>query len=174
MFEKDESFSIVVKDQVTGVHAGCTDEESYAELSAFDDSPMDHSFRVSNKSGMTWNQDNNVLWRGNPMHMTEKQVIELSQPVSLQLTGIVLVWSRYANGSAKNDSWYYQFVPKWHAMNHGTEGVYTSIPLGNSSSDVCNKYLYVDDVYIRGHVDNTSIGAGYRNNSRVLRAILGV
>lgn len=171
----DKKFDITTEDQITGIHAITSKTNKTVEISVLDD-VMDHTLSLSLNEGIQWNQDNNVLWCGAPRFMTDTQEIQLSQPISNQLTGAVLVWSRYDNNKkvAKDDSWYYQFVPKWHVLNNGYTGVYVSMPNGITSAEVCNKYLYVDDTTITGHKSNVAKGTGYANNTRVLRAVLGV
>lgn len=165
----------VCDDQVTGIHCYATNGQSHVEISSFEESlPMDYTLTVSKDSGLTWNGENNILWAGTPIYLTDTQTIDLSTPISLQLTGVVLVWSRYANGVVKNDSWYYQFIPKWHVMHHEGDGVYITMPLNNKSSDVCNKYVYINDTSITGHANNSIKGSNYANNARVLRAVIGV
>ena len=52
-----------------------------------------------------------ILWSGT-YYMTENQTAELSEPVSKQPNGIVLVFSRYTNGAAQNTNFKTFFVPK--------------------------------------------------------------
>ena len=117
---------------------------------------------------------NMVLWNSTPVYLTDQQTINLDSNVSEQWSGIVLVWSRYANGQAQNDSWAYQYIPKWHTANRAGEGVYFSTPTSLTSNTMCNKYVYVYDTYLTGHASNSASGTGYANNTRVLRAVLGV
>ena len=116
----------------------------------------------------------NVLWTGTGYLMTADHRVHLNGSVENQVSGIVLVWSRYANKTVYNDCWSYQFIPKWHTLTHDDGGVYFSMPISNSAATVCNKYLYISNDLIRGHVDNDATGTGYSNNARVLRAVLGV
>lgn len=135
------------------------------------------SFLFNVGMGINYTGQNNVLWEPTSQsaspYLTDTQTITLSEAVSRQLTGIVLVWSRRASGTVYNDSWWYEFIPKWHAMNHGTQGIYMSTPTGFSAT-VCIKCVYVDDLEITGHASNSATGTGYANNTRVLRAVIGV
>lgn len=119
-------------------------------------------------------RDCKVLWSGSGYLMTADHTVNLNGTVGFQLSGIVLVWSRYSNQTVYNDSWAYQFVPKWHTLAHNDNGVYFSMPLSNTSATVCNKYLYINEDGIRGHASNNATGTGYNNAARVLRAVLGV
>ena len=124
-------------------------------------------------TGLTASAVAKVLWSG-ASYMSEGQSVDLTEAVSEQLNGVVLVWSRYANSTAHNDSWSYDFIPKWHTIYHDGGGVYCSMPTGTKTNTVCNKYVYVYDMSVEGHADNTATGTGYANNARVLRAVLGV
>lgn len=135
-----------------------------------------HDITIDNL-GILFSGANRVLWQPTSQsaspYLTDTQPITLSEAVSRQLTGIVLVWSRRASGTVYNDSWWYEYIPKWHAMNHGTQGIYMSTPTGFSAT-VCIKYVYIDDLEITGHASNSATGTGYANNTRVLRAVIGV
>lgn len=169
----NDAVGLYSTDGATGIAAKSDGVAGWARMTVYDGVATDCTLEVT-LDGFTWNGPNKVLWQGAPNYMGSGQSIALSEPVSLQLTGIVLVWSRYADGAAKNDSWSYQFIPKWHVNVHETEGVYFSMPISNTSNAVCNKYVYVEDAMISGHADNTATGTGYANNTRVLRAVLGV
>lgn len=118
-----------------------------------------------------------VLWSGTPSLMQARQTAPFTGEVNLisqQLSGVVLVWSRWANSQAQNDSWWYEFIPKWHVLTHNGGGVYMSTPTSATSATVCNKYIYVYDDRLEGYTGNNATGTGYANNTRVLRAVLGV
>ena len=124
--------------------------------------------------GFNYDGPNKILWNGTASFMTETQTVNLSENVSYQLTGIVLVWSRYANSAAQNDSWWYEFIPKWHTSAHNGGGVYMTTPTSNTSNVMCHKYIYVYNDRLTGHANNSATGTGYANNTRALRAVLGV
>lgn len=117
-----------------------------------------------------------VLWTGTSL-MQNGQTAYFTgdaELVSDQLNGIVLVWSRWANSTAYNDSWFYCFVPKWHTLAHNGGGVYMTTPTSATSATLCHKYIYVYDDHLEGYAGNVSTGTGYANNTRVLRAVLGI
>ena len=122
--------------------------------------------------------ENQILWQG-AWYMNASQTATLSQKVSEQQHGIVLVWQAYDNGSAK--PWHYNFcfVPKWQAITNPGRGV--SMWLTNDvGSQVASKYIYISDDRITGHNNNgsgeTERGSGIyvTNNHWVLTCVLGV
>lgn len=108
-------------------------------------------------------------------YMVADQVIELSELVSDQPNGIVLVWSGYNNGSEQNYDWIFTFVPKHHVLNHNGGGVCCS---ALCSDGHMMKYVYVSDTHVTGHSSGTDTGTyggvTRANNKYVLRYVLGV
>lgn len=119
-----------------------------------------------------------ILW-GNAWYMMEGHTATLSQAVSMQPHGIVLVFSAYLDGTYKNYEWNYIFVPKHHVSAHGSTGV-SCILLGNSNFNFIGaKYLYVHDTKIVGSANNTfegttATGIKINNHRHVMRYVLGV
>lgn len=125
-----------------------------------------------------YNGSGKILWTGS-YYMTSGQTATLSEKVSEQPSGIVLVFSRYAEGLAQNYGFNSFFVPKAFINAHnGTGNVFTM----NSSSKFglwCAKYLYLHDDNIAGHADNNASGTSasgitYNNAGFVLRYVIGV
>ena len=123
------------------------------------------------------NGGSKVLWSGGHS-MNADQTITLSEPVSKQLTGIVLVFSRYYDGAAQDDNFNSFFVPKVFVT--AKQGFGSAFLMTTSTFSVmCQKYLYISDAKIVGSANNTSIGTGttginYANNGYVLRYVIGV
>lgn len=122
--------------------------------------------------------ENQILWQG-AWYMNGSQTAYLSQKISEQQHGIVLVWQAYGDGSAKNWHYNYNFIPKWHALYKSSAGV--SLWLTNDvGSQVASKYIYVYDDKLEGHNNNesgeTERGSGIyvTNNHWVLTCVLGV
>ena len=142
-----------------------------------DDDHRSDCFAIHGSSGeILSSRIGNVLWTG-AYYMTSGHTATFtnSQKVSEQLNGIVLVWSAYANSTAQNYDWTYYFVPKWHVAFH--EGQSVDILMMNNtiaSNVMCRKLVYVYDNRIVGNDNNTATGTGYANNSKVLRAVIGV
>lgn len=115
--------------------------------------------------------DTVILWQGSPVFMQDGQSVTLSQKVSEQRRGIVLVWSNYASGSAVDSNFAYCFVPKEHVAFFAS-GTGVNMLMSNAANPpvMMSKYVYVSDQVISGNNINSTAPA----NSRVLRAVLGV
>jgi uncharacterized repeat protein (TIGR02543 family) len=117
-----------------------------------------------------------LLWSGS-WYMNETQTAELSEAVSAQRTGIVLVFSLYdAEASTyKNQEMFEFFIPKYSIAKHNGNGRNFNLcgMFGNSV-----KYLYLHDDKVVGHDKNdasmTVGGIEYDNKRYVLRYVIGV
>ena len=122
---------------------------------------------------------NKVLWSG-ALYMTAGQTANLKEAISAQMTGIVLVFSRYdvSNSEALNQHWSYHFFPKI-MLNYLNSGG-SIFPLSTSNETfAASKYLYINDTSIGGHDNNKATGTGnngitYTNANFVLRYVIGV
>lgn len=118
-----------------------------------------------------------LLWEGG-LFMHGTQTITLSEKVSEQVNGIVLVFSEYASGAAQDYNFSFHFVPKEFVSLYSGYG--SSFFLNNSKFGlVSSKYLYIRDDEISGNAANIETGTGasgikYTNNRWVLRAVIGV
>lgn len=108
-------------------------------------------------------------------YMTESQTITLSEAVSAQPNGIILVWSWYEDSAVDNSCFVHTFIPKHHTLNHASCGV--------CCEAICMyghmmKYVYVHDTKVTGHFSNNDTlaygGVTQANNKFVLRYALGV
>lgn len=126
---------------------------------------------VYNEQKILWGAD---LSSG--MYMTEGHTINLSEPVSEQRHGIVLVFSCYNGTSDTNYNWQSFFVPKY-LIGGVTSGHMFTLNRGKFTY-IGTKYLYLKDTSITGHADNiltgTNNGITYANNKFVLRYVFGV
>ena len=117
-----------------------------------------------------------ILWTGG-MYMTSGHIISFSEPASKQPSGIVLVFSEYYDGEAKNQSFASFFVPKQLIKAHSGSG-HNFIMSTSNVAYICTKYLYIRDDGITGHNNNsltlTGSGVTLNNNRFVLRYVLGV
>lgn len=117
--------------------------------------------------------ENKVLWNG-AYYMSDTQSITLSEGVSKQANGIVLVFSRY-DGGAVNESFSSHFVPKEAVRAHSGNGHNFNL-CGMWANGM--KYLYIKDTEITGHANNkgerTVGGITYNNSYYVLRYVIGV
>jgi len=120
--------------------------------------------------------DGALLWSG-AWYMNASQTATLSQKVSDQPNGIVLVFSRYSSGQAQNYHWRTFFIPKYMVANHASQG-FSFLMNDVTFSYICSKYLYIHDDKIGGNDNNVSTGTAngitYANNACVLRYVIGV
>ena len=106
-----------------------------------------------------------VLYSSGGVYMHATQTANLSRHVSEQLSGIILQWQDYENGSA-GAAYNFTFIPKNQA---GRGGGFVAV-LGAFDGLIGRKYLYLDQNRIRGHANNgTGFGLGF-----VLTAVYGV
>lgn len=119
---------------------------------------------------------NQVLWTGGYLMMASHKA-NLSQRVSAQASGIVLVFSAYSNGQVQDYNWVTHYVPKWMVSAHSGAGVCVFCCTVGFGRVGC-KYLYISDSQISGQADNASTGTAsgitYNNGYWVLRAVIGV
>ena len=118
-----------------------------------------------------------ILWEGED-HMNASQVATLSEPVSQQINGIVLVFSLYRDGYAEDASLHSFFISK-KEVELMPNAPHTFFLMINSGFSVVGaKYLYIADNAITGNATNAEDGSNngftYKNRSFVLRYVIGV
>lgn len=123
--------------------------------------------------------EQNVLWgdgRTSGMSMTANQRVKLSEAVSAQPNGIVLVFCAYNGINDTDYGWQSFFVPK--QLVALSTAAHTFTLSREKFVYVGTKYLYINDTSITGHADNnltgTSNGINFANNKFVLRYVIGV
>ena len=122
-------------------------------------------------------RDHKILWEGG-YFMTATHTANLSEAISAQNNGIVLVFSAYTDG-AKGDYWWHHFyIPKDTVSKAGGSGHCFTLAAGNFSL-VAMKYLMIHDTKITGHNNNDLTGSSasgitFTNNRFVLRYVIGV
>lgn len=123
--------------------------------------------------------DNKVIWGGDissGMYMTSGHTATLTEAVSAQEHGIVLVFSYYNGTEDTNYNWQSFYVPK--TLVAMSSSGHTFMLTRGKFSSVGTKYLYIYDTNIKGHDDNnlsgTANGITYANNKFVLRYVFGV
>lgn len=119
-----------------------------------------------------------LLWEG-VYYMSKTQTVTLSEPISSQKNGIVLVFSRYSAGVAQNYHFNHAFVHKRFVSMHPGVGNTFLMTTDGSFSVMATKYLYIHDDHIDGNDNNEATGTGscgvtYANNGFVLRYVIGV
>lgn len=111
-------------------------------------------------------------------YMNENQEYTFSDNVQNQTNGIVLVWSAYSDGQARNWTWNFTYIPKYWVANHYGNGV-TCTMFGSNFSNAGCKYVYVSNTSIKGNAANvqsgtSSSGITFNNSNYVLRYVIGV
>lgn len=121
-----------------------------------------------------------ILWTGNYV-MNGSQTVTLSESVSQQQHGIVLVFSRYATSGVQNYAYSCHFVSKLFVSTAGgTSGVNMNLIMGTTKMDYfAGKTLTITDTTITGHADNNATGVSssnlpYHNDKFALRYVIGV
>lgn len=127
-------------------------------------------------NGMTL-AENKVLWSGG-IYMTENHTATLSEEVSKQANGIVLLFSAYEDGTYQNQNFFSYFIPKKSVelFNGNGYGFFMSTSTLNVFA---SKYLYIHNDKIVGHANNNATGTSnsgikFTNNRFVLRYVIGV
>ena len=119
----------------------------------------------------------NVLWSG-VLYMGDGQYADLSESISSQANGIVLVWSYYnpSTGTAGDWGYQYDFIPKQEIIS-GYSGFLFKLAISRYQY-VGTKYIYASNTRLSGHADNTATGTlsgiTFANNRFVLRRVIGV
>ena len=122
-----------------------------------------------------------LLWSGSNT-MTSGQTITLSELISVQQSGIVLVFSRYISNAAVDYYYSCHFVPKQlvpTALSAGQTSAAVSFLMATGKFEaIAAKYLYIKDDVIGGNDGNTATGTAngvtYSNGAYALRYVIGV
>lgn len=117
-----------------------------------------------------------MLWSGSRL-MTDTETITLSEAVSQQQSGIVLVFSRYVSGAAADYYFACHFFPKQILTVTSPAG--TSFVMTTSKMEAISaKYLKIADTTITGAAENddsgTANGVTYSNGLFALKYVIGV
>lgn len=129
-------------------------------------------------NGIEFSGRNKTLWTGGT-YMSASQTATLSEAISKQANGIVLVFSRYSSSTAQNYHFNMHYVPKEVIADRGGCGFTFTMTTDGSFSVYATKYLYIHDTKIVGNDVNTTNGTGscgitYNNAGFVLRYVYGV
>ena len=117
--------------------------------------------------------------------MHELQKITLSEKISEQPSGIILVWSVYNSSQTQNYHYCFNFIPKYVLKfpkeTDSANGVDIDLFLcagGTGGGYAGVKCLSITDDVIYGNAGNDDVkniqGIECRNNTWVLRAVIGV
>ena len=122
-----------------------------------------------------------ILWTGS-YYMLASQTATFSEPMSQQQSGIVLIFSRYANSTAQDYQYSCHFIPKQlvtAATAAGQTAAGVALTMATSKYEyVAGKYIRVTETGVSGDETNTATGTSngitYNNGSFALRYIIGV
>ena len=128
---------------------------------------------------------NKVLWSGG-YYMSAGHTITLSEAISSQANGVVLLWSYYSDGAAQDYGWNMVFVPK-HLVSIAAGKGMTMLLSTATANSFSQKYLYIFDTSITGYTNEndstlgnggnpytTSSGLTVTPKAFVLRYVIGV
>lgn len=117
---------------------------------------------------------NNLLWSGS-YYMNEKNVVNLSKPISEQTKGVALVWLPMSNDN-KKENVQYQLILK-DSVSLLSDTTHTVFLCNTAFTKVACKSVYVTDNTIKGNVYNTQQGQKngiiFNNADYVLRYVIG-
>lgn len=120
-----------------------------------------------------------TLWTGT-WYMVETQTITLSEAISAQPNGIVLLFREYVDGVSKNSGLHTYYVPKTVITDGAGWGHSISWAHHNGNYYIC-KYLYINDTTIKGNALNNDSGTAMSpsgitptNNRIILWKVYGV
>ena len=118
---------------------------------------------------------NKVLWAG-AKSMKATDTITLSEAISAQPNGVILVFSKSSGSAAEDTAFSYHFVPKWHGINKS--GKYTNFVI-NYGANLYRRLLYIFDTQIVGEDNNgassyTLHGKAIDQSTLLLREVIGV
>lgn len=130
---------------------------------------------------MVYSGTGKILWTGS-YYMLATQTATFSEPLSQQQSGIVLVFSRYANTVAQDYQYSCHFIPKQlvtAATAAGQTAAGVALTMATSKYEyIAGKYIRVTETGVTGDATNnatgTSNGITYNNASFALRYIIGV
>ena len=122
-------------------------------------------------------ESQNVLWTG-AYYMVDTHTATLTQKVSEQRNGIVLVFSAYGNGGPIDIDFNVFFIPKEQVALHNGRS-YDFLMSRAGFEDIACKYLFIYDDKIIGAGGNATSSTGasgikYNNGYYVLRKVIGV
>lgn len=128
--------------------------------------------------GVVEGLSNKVLWTGELWPIATQEA-KLSEAVTKQPHGIVLVWSYYNpdTGTAGNNAWNLHFVPKDQVARRSGQGV-SCMMADYYFKWFASKYVYISDTKIVGHATNdqtrSSCDVNVYNNRFCLRQVIGL
>lgn len=163
--------NILIDNDRVGIRNGTTTLASFGSDKVTMNNPL-----VLN--GITFTGKNKVLWSGG-YYMSDTQTAMLSESISTQPNGVVLLWSYYVDGASDNSNFQPFFIPKQFVDSHNGKGISMFMTDG-SLSVAASKYVYISDTSIKGHANNNdepstkTCGITSTPKNFVLRYVIGV
>ena len=111
--------------------------------------------------------------------MSESQTCTLSEAITDQANGVILIWSEYTDGEPANANFNCTFIPRRFVHSHPGKGV-TCFCSSATYNVVAAKYVYISDTTITGYSNNNAsaatatCGVLTSPNKFVLRYVIGV
>ena len=157
-----------------------TAEKDIKSTPVFDWDADDFRFNVPVRMNAGGDLPHKLLWQGQN-YMNASQTAYLTEGISEQFSGIVLVFSNYdtssGTGVANNYDWHCFYIPKRLVELQSGTG-HTFNMMSQAFGDIASKYLYISDKEIKGNDVNTTNGTKngitYNNAKYVMRYVLGV
>ena len=123
---------------------------------------------------------NKVLWNNaSGYYMNNEQTATLSEAITDQANGIVLIWSWYASGNSSDAEFNMTFIPKQFVTSFGGSGM-TCLMASGGLGSFAAKYIYINDTSLKGYTDNNATSGSTSSEiirsprSFVLRQVIGV
>lgn len=121
---------------------------------------------------------NKILWQSPGWYMNDQQTANLSEPISAQPNGIVIVFSFYKDGVAEDASVCSFFVSKKEVELMPNAGHSFFLLINSGFSVMGAKYLTINDTSLTGSGTNAANGTNnnmtFKNTSFVMRYVIGV
>lgn len=124
-------------------------------------------------------KEQKTLWSG-ALFMHENHTINLSEAISKQSHGVVLIWGWYKSSTEEviDQNFISSFIPKEAVRLHPGKG-FNFLRFTTTFSYAAGKYIHIYDTKMVGDAANNDTGTGttgvkYSNNLMVLREVIGV
>lgn len=124
---------------------------------------------------------NKILWQSpTGLYLNASQTVTLSEGISKQPNGIVLIWSAYTGDTDNNYRWNCNFIPKIICSITNYSGGY-ACPIGDNAYIYAGcKYIYItSDTTLTGHdynqsFERTASSITVNNQRFALRYVIGI
>ena len=137
------------------------------------------TIKIGNNTYTVATKEPKYLWVNNGLYMGDTQTANLSENVTDQNNGIVLVFCEWDITNNRRAGWGYDtfFIPKSIVIpniNIGWDGVGMDFQMFRNNAPRAYKYLYVYNNKIVGNAGNVQTINNVDNRNKVLIAVIGV